>query len=196
MRNLCFLLGWFLPLLTGCAAEFESADPVDVEGADSALTATVDEPRPPGPHSVVFRQSAVIDADVATIWNLLVDLNGYQDWNPWVVWAEGEAFPGAQVFVDVVMGKKTMRAEHTVLAVDPEQRFCWKDAGWNAKFVYGQRCRWLTVKDDGRVLFEQELLLDGALAGVSALFYGHALRDGMAAETVALKDYAEDLQTR
>lgn len=206
----------FAMVLGGCAAEIGSSvgddaagddtvhgDAVGVDASADSSAATVeallsDSPREAGEHSVTFREEVVIDADATTVWNILVDLPGYEDWNPWVVWTDATDFAeaGDDVNVDVVMGRKTMRAAHRVLVVEAERRFCWRDAGWNAAFVYGQRCRWLTARDDGTVLFQQEVLIDGALAQVASLFYGAALRSGMATETAALKDYAEALEGR
>jgi hypothetical protein len=140
---------------------------------------------------VVFTQRAVISAEQARIWTLLTDLPGYASWNPFVIKAEGRTEPGADVRVEVVLGKRTQSAQHVVLTVDPQREFCWKDAGWNSWFVYGQRCRWLEPQDDGTVLFTQELLLDGPFAGAASHMMGEALRDGMAAETAALKEHAE-----
>jgi Polyketide cyclase / dehydrase and lipid transport len=150
-----------------------------------------DVPRQPGEHSVLYREQVVIAADQARIWQLLVDLDGYQSWNPWVVKAEGAAESGADVRVQVVLNGRVMSARHTVLTVGYGSEFCWKDAGWNSWFVYGQRCRWLEPQPDGTVLFRQELMLDGPLSGVAAATMGKALQDGMAAETAALKRTAE-----
>jgi uncharacterized protein YndB with AHSA1/START domain len=148
-------------------------------------------PRAPSARAVVFHAEAVIAADPSRVWDLLVDLDGYASWNPWVVRAQGQAVPGADVTVDVVLGGHPMKARHTVLTVVPQREFCWKDAGWNSWFVYGQRCRWLQRRPDGTVLFRQELLLDGPLSGAAGATTGRALRDGMAAETAALKQHAE-----
>ncbi len=163
-----------------------------IAGLVGAAPAMAEEPKEPTASSMVYETAAVIDADVSVVWNLLVDLDGYADWNPWVVWAEGDVVPGGWAQVDVVMAHSfTMRAEHVVLAVDPESRFCWRDAGWNAWFVYGQRCRWLTPQPDGSVLLEQQVLLDGPLAGISSLFLGAMLEHGIIDETAALKARAE-----
>ncbi|TWP50498.1 SRPBCC domain-containing protein [Lentzea tibetensis] len=149
------------------------------------------EPREPSSRSLVYRVETSIAAEPARIWQLLVDLPGYESWNPWVVQAQGRAEPGAEVRVKVVLGKHTMAAQHVVLKVDAEKRFCWKDAGWNAWFVYGQRCRTLTAQGDGTVLVKNELLLDGLLSGAAGLAMGQAMRNGMAAENAALKQHAE-----
>jgi uncharacterized protein YndB with AHSA1/START domain len=168
------------------ASAARAAGPDRAASPDPDLT-----PREPGAHSVVFREEAVIAAHPARIWRLLVDLPGYSNWNPWVIRAEGDAAPGGAVEVDVVLGKHTMRAQHVVLVVEPEARFCWRDAGWNSWFVYGQRCRTLRPQADGTVLFQQELLLDGPLSSIAKLVNGRDLRHGMAAETAALKEHAE-----
>ncbi|GGU23734.1 SRPBCC domain-containing protein [Lentzea flava] len=149
------------------------------------------DPRAPGEHSVVYRVDTVISASQERVYGLITDFPGYASWNPWVVRAAGGTSPGDEVKVDVVLGSITMAAKHTVLNGVPGQRFCWKDAGWNAWFVYGQRCRTLTTQPDGTVLLSNELLIDGILSGGTDHFMGKAMRDGMQAENAALKRIAE-----
>ena len=145
----------------------------------------------PSGNPVVYRVETAIAAEPARIWQLLTDLPGYENWNPWVVRAQGQAAPGAEVRVQVMLGSHRMSAQHIVLTVEPEREFCWKDAGWNSWFVYGQRCRTLTRNADGTVLVTNELRLEGALSGVASLAMGKAMRDGMAAENAALREHAE-----
>ncbi|GAB2829916.1 SRPBCC domain-containing protein [Lentzea nigeriaca] len=149
------------------------------------------DPREPGEHSVVYRVDTVISAPQERVYGLITDFPGYARWNPWVVKASGSTAPGDEVRVDVVLGSITMAAKHTVLGGVPARRFCWKDAGWNAWFVYGQRCRTLTTQSDGTVLLSNELLIDGILSGWTDHFMGRAMRDGMQAENAALKRIAE-----
>jgi uncharacterized protein YndB with AHSA1/START domain len=181
-RVLVLALAGLTGLGPGTAASASAGAPSGGDGLD---------PREPSAQSVVYRQETVIPATPEKIWNLLADLRGYASWNPWVVQAEGDVRRGGSATVTVVMNGLRMRAEHTVLTVDPERRFCWRDAGWNAWFVYGQRCRTLTANPDGTVVVTQELLLDGALSGTAAFFLGKAMSDGMAAESAALKERAE-----
>lgn len=149
------------------------------------------DPREPGDNSVVYRVDTVVSASQERIYGLLTDFPGYASWNPWVTKAAGGTSPGDEVKVDVVLGAVTMAAKHTVLNGVPGKRFCWKDAGWNAWFVYGQRCRTLTTRSDGAVLVSNELLIDGILSGGADHFMGKAMRDGMQAENAALKRVAE-----
>ncbi|MFS8097348.1 SRPBCC domain-containing protein [Lentzea alba] len=149
------------------------------------------DPREPGEHSVVYRVDTVISAPQERIYALITDFPGYARWNPWVTKAAGGTSPGDEVKVDVILGSHTMAAKHTVLNGVPGQRFCWKDAGWNAWFVYGQRCRTLTSQPDGTVLVSNELLIDGVFSGGADFMMGKAMRDGMQAENAALKQVAE-----
>lgn len=149
------------------------------------------DPREPGAHSVVYTTETVIAADSADVWRLLVDLPGYQRWNPWVIQASGGAEPGADVRVKVILGAHTMDAQHTVLNGVPGRKFCWRDAGWNSWFVYGQRCRTITPHPDGTVVLKNELLLDGVLSGGADHVMGRAMKAGMEAENAALKQAVE-----
>ena len=174
---------------TGCAIDDEQY--VDELDSEVAALGAAERPRDPSSCSVVFEEETDIAASPETVWNLLVDLRGYADWNPWIVYADGEAVEGAVVDADVVMGDRIMEVEHVVLAVEPTTRFCWRDGGLSSLFVYGQRCRWVEARPDGTVHFRQQLLLDGLFAQASRLLYGNAMRAGMASETVALRATAE-----
>src|SRR3954470_8387045 len=102
-----------------------------------------DEPHVPGPCSIVYESDAIIHGTVDQVWDTLVDLPHYGDWNPWVVSAAGTLAPGGAVTVQVILNGRQQKAEHKVLTVNPKSDFCWRDAGWSSLLVYGQRCRWL-----------------------------------------------------
>jgi hypothetical protein len=187
MKNvaIAFSLG-----LLGCSQPPPSQPAVEQQALfgldDNNLT-----PHTPGPCSIVYRDQAKIAAGADKIWNILFDLPHYSDWNPWVIQASGNMVPGGDVGVTVILNGNQQHADHKVMTVHPYTDFCWKDAGWNAWFVYAQRCRWLTPQTDGTVLYQVELLLDGPFDGLGDLLDGAAMRTGMAAETVALKQRAE-----
>jgi uncharacterized protein YndB with AHSA1/START domain len=143
--------------------------------------------RVPMGSSLVFRAEAVIAAPAERVWDMLVDLPRYAEWNPWNVHVEGDLSPGGLVWCEVVLGKRRMRVKHTVLTVRPNERLCWRDASWYAAVVYGQRCRTLLPKPEGTVLFTQELLLDEPLRALAAATFGAAMRAGLATETAAFK---------
>ncbi len=144
------------------------------------------EPRAATARTLVMREEAVIPAKVEDVWGMLVEIDQYRNWNPWLVRAWGDVKPGGVVWAEVNLGgKKPMRAKHRVLVVEPCARLVWRDAGWNALFVYGQRVRRLE-KVDGGVKLTQELMVDGALRGTVEKMYGAALRAGLVLETRAI----------
>jgi hypothetical protein len=170
-----------------------SAPPPPPVAAHAEALAAVDPPHVPGPCSIVYESDAVIKGTVDQVWQTLTDLPRYSEWNPWVVQAEGQLVPGGDVKVQVILNGHQQAADHTVLTVNPKTDFCWKDSGWNSWFVYAQRCRTLTPKPDGTVYYHVELLLDGPIDWLADWTEGKAMRDGMSAETAALKQRVESL---
>jgi uncharacterized protein YndB with AHSA1/START domain len=198
------LRGWIQVMMggvmvAGCVADDETiADDLadeDVASEEAALatdpTAAVDAPRTPGPHSILFEQQADIAAPASRVFDAMIDVDAYADWNPWLIEAEGDVVPGGTVTVQVVMNGKAQKATHEVLIVEPDTHFCWKDSGWNSWFVYAQRCRWLTAAPGGGTHYRVQLMFDGPLSGLAKLLYGAATEAGLAAETQALETYAE-----
>ena len=99
--------------------------------------------------------------------------------------------PGAAVIAQVVLHGDPRRAVHRVLEVDAPTRFCWRDHGPTTAFVYGQRCRDLATLPGGGTRLRVELMLDGPMLQVAVRRFGQTLREGLAAETRALRLRAE-----
>ena len=98
----------------------------------------------------------------------------------------------------VIFGGKEIARHHRCyekrrIIVDPEHQLCWKDSGWNSWLVYAHRCRTLTLQPDGKVLYRNQLVIDGILAGITRLTQGAALDAGMIAENQALAERAGGL---
>lgn len=192
-------LGLTLPLLClalGCAAPTEEPssqerDESVAQNAEAFGEPTDTVPRSPGPKTVQWDADAIIDAPRDVVWDLLMDLPHYKDWNPWITSAEGTVTPGAHVHVNAVMGPITEPFDHVVMTVTPKSFFCWRDSGWNSWFAYGQRCRWLDETPDGKTHFHQQVLVDGPLDIVAKIFNGPCLAAGIANETQAIKATAE-----
>jgi uncharacterized protein YndB with AHSA1/START domain len=175
------------------AASPEQTAPTDLAGQEQAsLFGGPEAPKAPSTLAVFFRSEATIHASAEKIFDILIDFDSYGEWDPWLVWAEGDAVVGGKVAVDAIMGGKAQRYDHVVIAVEPYSRFCWRDAGWNSYFAYAQRCRTLTPQADGTTLVKVETFIDGPLAWLGAALQGKNLQDGQDAETAALKVRAEE----
>lgn len=139
----------------------------------------------------IFHTEIIIDSSVDYVWKMLIDLSAYSKWNPWVIYAFGNAVPGDSVDVEVMMNGKPMRASHIVLEVNPNKRFYWKDSGWNSYFVYADRSRDLERLADGRVLLKQTIRVTGILTPLVKHIYGQSLQKGIEDESKAIKSYLE-----
>jgi polyketide cyclase/dehydrase/lipid transport protein len=184
--------GLGLPV-AGCLELEDPAMDLSVAEQPLGLPGLAEEPRQPGTCSKLYREETVIDADLSTVWALIADFPGYERWNPFVVHADAEADAGATVPIGVALGNHVLEMSYFIQVVEPEQRLCTRDVAWFSLFVYGQRCRMVELLPDGRVHFWQELLVDGPFTGLADLTFAGLMRQGMVAETAALKQQAEAL---
>jgi hypothetical protein len=67
-----------------------------------------------------------IDAPASTVWDIISDLEGYQDWNPFIVEARGELRPRGRVRARIANGRKPRAFTARVLHVQPERLIAWR----------------------------------------------------------------------
>ena len=132
-----------------------------------------------------------IEAEPDRVWAVLTDFEHYGGWNPWLTEAKGAAEVGAAVDATVVLNGRTRQASHRVTEVQAPHRFCWQDAGWFTLLAQGWRCRTMTANPGGGTDFRVELGIEGSFSGMEEKRYGQTLREGLKAETEALKAEAE-----
>lgn len=136
-----------------------------------------------------------IDAPPEVVWQVLTEFDAYEDWNPWIIEAEGGAEVGDEVVVTSRLNNETRVVDHEVIEVAEPVWFCWKDLGWFTAFAEGERCRSLTPTFDGGTTLQVDLVVTGSMIDLVELQYGDAMRAGMDAEAEALADRAESLYT-
>jgi hypothetical protein len=68
-----------------------------------------------------------IDAPPARVWDVLVDLPAYREWNPFIVEASGTVAVGETLSLRMALpGRSPMTIEPSLLVVDPGQELRWK----------------------------------------------------------------------
>jgi len=139
-----------------------------------------------------YYAEARIEAPRSVVYDVIADVARYREWNPWLVTAEGESTPGGSVVADVVLGKRSQRADHEVTVAVPSERFAWRDRGWFTSVAKGRRLRTL-VEEDGATRLLVRLAISGPFAYLVHAVYGRALRDGLARETAAIAARAASL---
>ena len=74
-----------------------------------------------------MRAEVAIDAEPSTVWRVLMDLDRYGDWNPFLTHAEGRLEPGQVLHIVMrPVGKANDAFSPTVLVVEPERHLAWR----------------------------------------------------------------------
>lgn len=159
---------------------------------------------PPGPAAIVpaehgrqgdivitYREVRDIAASPEHVYDVLTDLAGYDQWNPWVVGAAGTVSPGNKVDVWPLLRGKQQHYRHRILEADRGRRFVWCDLGWFTLFAKGERHRTLEPTETG-CRYIVELRLNGIAKNMADKQFGESMRAGLAAEADALAVRCEE----
>jgi hypothetical protein len=109
--------------------------------------------------------SATVEARKPEVWAALTDFAAYDDWNPFLRKASGEAREGASLELEAVLpGHEPESLDAKVLIARPDRKLRWQDRlvvpglrDWEYEFV-------LEPLEPGRVLVVQQLRVEGLLA--------------------------------
>jgi hypothetical protein len=109
--------------------------------------------------------SATVEARKPEVWAALTDFAAYDDWNPFLRKASGEAREGGSLeFEAVLPGHDPESLDAKVLIARPDRKLRWQDRlvvpglrDWEYEFV-------LEPLEPGRVLVVQQLRVEGLLA--------------------------------
>ena len=142
------------------------------------------------PHTI--RAEVEIDAPVARVWEILVDLDAYAEWNPFTPRVRSSLRVGDPVEMDVRMHPdRTLARVERVTACEPEARLCW-DMKIGAPFLLAaERCQVLTPLGSQRTRYETADCFRGLLVPLMLWLYGGAVQRGFESVALALKKRAE-----
>ena len=137
--------------------------------------------------------SVVIKASPRRVWEVLVDLSSYPEWNPMIRWAEGEIREGARL--EVLFrpeGRRKGRLFHPVLrVVDPERELRWGGLSM-LPWVFDFAHYWvLEPGPEGDTLLKHGVVVKGLLAPLVMPAVERLSRGPFQAMNRAHKDRAE-----
>ena len=125
----------------------------------------------------VFQTTFPIGASPEVVWNVLVDFERWQDWNPSVPDISGSAQPGSTVRMTLAMpGRPSAKVKATLTEVEPMRRLCWHGnvgADW---LFSGTREFDLHAQPDGTVLLTHVEDVRGLLFPVFRAVMGPAIQ--------------------
>ena len=133
----------------------------------------------------VVTASATVEGTKQDVWATLTDFAAYEEWNPVVTHAAGEAREGDELRLDVIIpGHDPESLDAEVLIARPERKLRWQARlvlpglrDWEYEFV-------LEPVDEGRVLVVQQVRIEGLLAPFADVA---AAREGLELAAEALR---------
>jgi hypothetical protein len=143
--------------------------------------------------SFVVRTEIDIDAPVSRIWEILVDLDRYEEWNPFIVRAKGRIRPGATFSVSprTKIGKQVTYVPQ-VTDYHEGREFTWTGEFYHRLFALGDHSFCLIPLADGRIRLEHDERIYGVGAVLVWLIGKGQIRAGFEAMNLAVKRRAEE----
>lgn len=142
--------------------------------------------------SSVVRTHIEIHAPAQRIWDILVDLDRYHEWNPFIRRAKGRIAPGATFEVS----PKTKGGKRLVFVPQVTDYQEMREFTWTGKFYFrwlamGNHTFRLTPLDNGAIRVDHDERIYGIGAPLVYLFAKEQIRTGFEAMNHALKQRAE-----
>jgi hypothetical protein len=135
----------------------------------------------------------MIAADAALVWDVLVDLERYPEWNRYSPNVTGRVAVGEVVWVEAHLDDEVHRVKNFVISVKPRQELCWQSSGWYGYLARGTRCRFLSNTDAGKTLLAHHELMSGPLAGLIEWLYRERIERGLKMVDESVAERAEAL---
>jgi len=109
-----------------------------------------------------------IDASQARVWEVLVDLPAYSEWNPFIVEGSGSVAEGERLELRMALpGWEPMTIEPRLLAVDPERELRWRGQLVLPGLFDGEHSFVLTSLADGRTRLDHSERFAGLLLPIA-----------------------------
>ena len=143
-----------------------------------------------------FEHSAIVNAPVATVWQVITDLPRYGEWNPFCLAAESTLQPGAPMRMTVQLMAKPQQVEEVMQTITPLEGFSYAMKPAPLGLLSSLRAHRLEALPDGRCRYVSQFQLRGPLSHVVKALLGKKLHSGFAAMTAAVKNRAEQLAAR
>ena len=133
-----------------------------------------------------------IDAPVDVVWDVLVDLERYGEWNPFVVESAGRVEVGERLVNRLQPpGGRAMTFRPTVTEVDPNRTFEWLGHLGLPRVFDGRHRFELRPTSSGGTTFTHSERFDGVLVRVMRSSLDSGTKAGFEAMNAALKARAE-----
>lgn len=141
--------------------------------------------------ATTIEHQILIHAPAQLVWQVLIALDRYSEWNRYAIEARGTLEAGGEVEIVARLGNGTQRVNNRVIEIIPEQKLCWVSMNWYQFLVRGTRCRLLEAQPDGATMFLERETMQGPFARIVVALMRKQLAAGLQAECESLKAEAE-----
>lgn len=136
--------------------------------------------------------SIIINASVSEVWNVLMDFNHYQDWNPFITSISGEPTANSRLEVKIEPeGAKSQIFKPTVLKHEANKEFRWLGHLFIKGLFDGEHYFLLRPLPQQRVEFIHGEIFTGLLSAVLMSMVGAQTQAGFNAMNQAIKNKVE-----
>lgn len=145
----------------------------------------------------------VIHADVSIVWNTLLNLGKYSEWNPFITKASGKIKEGEQLNIQISLpGNGSYEIEPRVTEVDYLHNICWSGQLWMYGLLKGEHIFEIHVRGKETCIFRQRGIFKGPIVPFIWNRIGSPAREGFnqmnqklkkRAEAIAIKTRAESV---
>ncbi|NLO30896.1 MAG: SRPBCC domain-containing protein [Methanosarcina mazei] len=131
-----------------------------------------------------------INAPASRVWEVLIDFEAYQQWNPFIRKIDGVAKPGNRISAQMHLGNRRMTLHPDVLAVKPEKELRWSGHLYVPGIFDGEHCFIIEPLNENQVLFIQHEKFNGLLVPFFTSILA-VTRNGFEEMNRALKERSE-----
>jgi hypothetical protein len=139
----------------------------------------------------IIQSTILIHAPKSLVWNILMDIDNYNKWNPFTPKVETNFKMGSKIILHVNMttGKKLLQQTEQILWVKEEESVAW---GIEAMFpVRTERAQILTEKSPTETEYHTYDKFWGILVPLVMWMYRDKVQTGFDSVALGLKNYAE-----
>jgi len=138
-----------------------------------------------------YRSEILIDATDEQVWDVLIDLPRYGEWNPFTVAVRSALEIGADVDMDVRLNGRVRHQRESLRAFQPPRCLVWGMQLGPRWLLRAERRQTLVVEAETRTRYVTEDRIEGWLAPLVEVLFGRSLTEGFAAMAEALKERVE-----
>jgi hypothetical protein len=137
--------------------------------------------------------ASLIDAPIERVWSVLVDIDRYPEWSPFVVKIDGPLSVGTMLTLHVAMtpNRSVLRQRERVSKRDELHELSWGTVMGHPLLLRAERYQRLTKISENQTRYETSDDFEGALVPLVFALYRAKIQAGFDATAIALKKRAE-----